>query len=180
MKTKQQKPIKKEKNNMAQLGGNYIPDPNETEDSFDIVPAGDYIAIISASDYVANQKGTGMILKLTYEIIDGEFKGRKIFENLNLENENAVAVQIAKKTLNSICLACGVNAIQDSSQLHSIPMLLDVGIKPAKGDYDAQNKIKKHLPVNGSAPQAPAQNGFQKPAGQGSEAPKKAQPWQKA
>ena len=166
---------------MAQLGGNYVPDPNETEESFDIVPVGEYIAVICASDYKANKKGTGMILSLTYEIIDGEFKGRKIFENLNLENENAVASQIAKKSLNSICLACGVQTVQDSAQLHGIPMLLDVGVKAAQGDYDAQNKIKKHLPASGQAPQAPAQTGFQKPAtGQGSEAGKSTkQPWQK-
>lgn len=160
---------------MAQIG-NYVPDPNETEESFDIVPAGEYIAVITASDYKVNKKNTGMILSLTYEIIDGPKKGSKIFENLNLENENAQAVQIAKKTLNSICLACGIQTVQDSAQLHGIPMLLDVGVKPAQGDYDAQNKIKKHLPVNGAAPSAPAQTGFQKPAEAGKP---KAQPWQK-
>lgn len=161
---------------MAQLGGNYIPDPNETEESFEIVPVGEYIAVISASDYVPNKKGTGMILKLTYDIIDGEFKGRKIFENLNLENENAQAAQIAKKSLNSICLACGVQTVQDSAQLHGIPMLLDVGVKAAQGDYEAQNRIKKHLPANGQAPQTPTQTGFQKPAEAGGA---KKQPWQK-
>jgi hypothetical protein len=164
---------------MAELGGNYVPNPNETEESFDIVPIGDYIAVISESDYVPNKKGTGMILKLTWEIIDGEFKGRKIFENLNLENENAQAAQIAKKSLNSICLACGVQAVQDSAQLHGIPMLIDVRVKAAQGDYDAQNSIKKHLPANGQAPTAPAQTGFQKPATGQAPAAAKEQPWNK-
>lgn len=162
---------------MAQIG-NYVPNPNETEESFDIVPAGEYIAVISASDYVVNKKQTGMILKLTYEILDGEFKGRKVFETLNLENENAQTVQIAKKTLNSICLACGVNVVQDSAQLHGIPMLIDVKVQPEKDGYDAQNKIKKHLPVNGQAPaqtQQPAQT-----QAQGTAQPaKKKNPWEK-
>jgi hypothetical protein len=57
-------------------------------------------------------------------------------------------------------------------------MLIDVKVKPEKDGYDAQNSIKKHLPASGQP--APAQTGFQKPAGgQGSEAPKKAQPWHK-
>ena len=157
---------------MAQLGGNYVPNPDETEESFDIVPAGEYIAVISASDYKANKKGTGMILNLTYEIIDGEFKGRKIFENLNLENENAQAAQIAKKSLNSICLAIGVTAVQDSAQLHGIPMKIDVKVKAPQGDYDAKNEIKKHSSANGQT--APAQTQAKAAPATG-----KAQPWMK-
>jgi len=160
---------------MAQLGGNYVPDPNETEESFDLVPAGEYIAVISASDYIPNKKGTGMILKLTWDILDPEeFAGRKVFENLNLENENAVAAQIAKKSLNSICLAAGVQAVQDSAQLHSIPMMLDIGVKAAQGDYEAQNRIKKHLPVNGAAQPKPAQT---QTAAAPATGVKKDQPW---
>lgn len=161
---------------MAQLG--YTADPNQPEESFDIVPAGEYTTIIEASDYTPNKQGTGMILKLTYQIIDGEFKGRKIFENLNLQNENAQAAQIAQRALNSICLAVGVQHVQDSAQLHGIPLIIDVSVKEDP-TYGKQNRIKKHLPASGQT-SAPATSGFSQtqtaPQGQGA---KKAQPWQK-
>lgn len=165
---------------MAQLG--YTADPNQPEESFDIVPAGEYTTIIEASDYTPNKQGTGMILKLTYQIIDGEFKGRKIFENLNLQNENAQAAQISQRALNSICLAVGVQHVQDSAQLHGIPLILDVSVKE-DATYGKQNRIKKHIPVSGQA-SAPATSGFVQTQPQQQTAPqtqgaKKAQPWQK-
>ena len=163
---------------MAQLG--YTADPNQPEESFDIVPAGEYTTIIEASDYTPNKQGTGMILKLTYQIIDGEFKGRKIFENLNLQNENAQAAQIAQRALNSICLAVGVQHVQDSGQLHGIPLILDVSVKEDP-TYGKQNRIKKHIPVSGQT-SAPATSGFSQPQQQTApqtQGAKKAQPWQK-
>ncbi len=165
---------------MAQLG--YTADPNQPEESFEIVPAGEYLAVIEDSDYTPNKQGTGMILKLTYQIIDGEFKGRKIFENLNLQHENQQAAQIAQRALNSICLAVGVQHVQDSAQLHNIPMLLDVSVKEDT-TYGKQNRIKKHLPAGGNQ-SAPATSGFVQTQPQQQTAPqtqgaKKAQPWQK-
>ena len=161
---------------MAQLG--YTADPNQPEESFEIVPAGEYTTIIEASDYTPNKQGTGMILKLTYQIIDGEFKGRKIFENLNLQNENAQAAQIAQRALNSICLAVGVQHVQDSAQLHGIPLIIDVSVKEDP-TYGKQNRIKKHIPVNGQT-SAPSTSGFAQPQQQAvPQGAKKAQPWQK-
>jgi hypothetical protein len=133
---------------------NYKVNPDEVESSFDAVPAGEYIAIIENSDYVPNKKGTGNYLGLTYQIIEGNFKGRKIFENLNLENQNQQAEQIARKSLNSIGLATGITDIKDSSQLHNIPMLIDVGIKDDP-NYGLQNRIKKHSALPGSMAQQP-------------------------
>jgi len=131
---------------MAEL--NYEVNKKELETSIEAVPAGEYIVIIESSDYVQNKQGTGMILKLVYQIIDGPFKGKKIFENLNLENVNKQAEEISRKALNSIGVATGVAKIQDSAQLHNIPMKLEVTVRNTD-DYGKQNNIKKHLPMNG-------------------------------
>ena len=152
---------------MAQL--NYKADLNDTEQSFDVVPADRYKAVIEASDYVPTKAGTGKILKLTYQIIDGNFKGRKIFNNLNLENPNQQAVTISRQTLNGICKACNVTDLQDSSQLHDISMMIDVTVKEDT-QYGMQNNIKKHVAIETkevSTPDAPP-----------SDRPAK-QPWEK-
>lgn len=166
---------------MAELG--YTPDYNQPEESFEIVPAGEYICIIAESDYAPNKKNTGMILKLTWEVIDGPLKERKIFENLNLQHENAQAAVIGQKALNSICIAAGIQHVQDSAQLHGIPMILDISVKDDP-TYGKQNQIKKHLPyqksnsVPGATP-PPAAGGFQQPVAPATgTAGVKKQPWQ--
>ena len=142
---------------MAQL--NYNVDTTQLEESFDVVPAGTYLAVIEDSDYAENKQGTGKILSLKYQIIDGPLKGRKLFENLNIENKSPQAEIIARKALNSIGLAVGVLQVKDSADLHNIPFYIDVKVKESE-KYGMQNSISKHTakgqPV--SAPK-PAANG---------------------
>jgi len=156
---------------------NYTPNHEETEESFDVLPAGEYLAIIEGSDYTQNKKGTGMILALRYQVIDGPLKGRKIFENLNIENQNKQAEQISRKALNSITKAVGLNHVQDSAQLHNIPLKITVKVKDDE-TYGKQNNIKKHEPAS-SQPiqeqQSPAVVGQQPVSG----IPPVAQPWAK-
>ena len=135
---------------MAKLG--YTVNPDETIDSYDVIPAGEYTAIIESSDYVDNKKGTGKILKLTYQIIDGPMKDRKIFDNLSLENPSAQAVEIAKKVLNSIGVATGVGHVDDSYDLHDIPMKIKVKIEgKEEDDYGRKNRITKYTAINAQA-----------------------------
>jgi hypothetical protein len=156
---------------MAEI--NYDVNDKELETSIDAVPAGEYTVVIESSDYVPNKQGTGMILKLTYQIIDGPQKGKKIFENLNLENVNKQAEEISRKALNSIGVAVGVNKIQDSAQLHNIPLKIDVTVKE-NAEYGRQNSIKKHLSINGAKPESVA--GSQVPPAPGAAGKK---PWER-
>ena len=159
---------------MAELNYQVNTDPKEQEQSFDPLPAGEYVVVVTDSDYLDNKKGTGRMLRLVYQVIEGPFKERKLFENLNLEHENQQAATIARKALNSIGMAVGVIDLKDSAQLHNIPLRLDVGIKPSE-EYGPQNRIKKHLPYKDDAPAVaptpqkeekkatPAQNGKKHP-----------------
>jgi hypothetical protein len=150
---------------MANLGNNYSADPNEKEQEFELLPAGEYKAIITESDYINNKKGTGMILKLTYKIIDGPLKERIVFENLSLEHQNEKTRVIAKSSLNAIMVAVGIPKLTDSSQLHNKPMLIKIKAVPAKDGYEPSNRITKHSSINAgvaSVPpigNAPVQNG---------------------
>jgi hypothetical protein len=157
---------------MANL--NFNVNSDDLEDVIEAVPAGEYKVIISNSDYKVNSKSTGMNLQLEYEIVEGNFKGRKIFENLCLEHEKEQTAAIARKKLNSIGVAVGVTDIKDSRQLHNIPLIVDVKVKNSE-EYGMQNDIKKHLPLNSNGTQnsnPPIQNGSE------DSAPKK-NPWEK-
>jgi len=132
---------------MANLNG-FNPAEFADEDSFDPIPAGDYVARISDSEMRETRDGTGQYLKLTWEVIEGQHKGRLVWENLNLVNRNPTAAGIARKTLARICKACGLNRpVQDSSELHGKPVKIKVVVRPASGQYSASNDVRGHSQV---------------------------------
>lgn len=116
---------------------------DEYKDEYAPLPAGRYTAMIVKSDLQATKAGNGSYLKLEIDIVDGQFKGRKLFENLNLDNPNQQAVNIAKATLANICRAVGVLHPKDSSELHMKPMSVMVSVEPERDGYPASNRIKR-------------------------------------
>jgi hypothetical protein len=109
-----------------------------------LIPAGKYRAVISASEEKQTKSASGSYLALTLTIIDGDHENRKVFARLNLNNPNDVASGIARQHLAQICKAVGVLTPQDSSDLHDIPMLITVTVRPAKGEYEESNDVKKY------------------------------------
>jgi len=129
---------------MALLKDTFITEETESI-SFDPIPAGNYEAQIVNSDLKVTKDGTGEYIALTWEVLDPEYAGRRIFDNLNIINKNEKAVAIAKSKLKQICEAMELAEFVDTQELHGQPVRIVVGIKPASGGYDAQNNIKKVL-----------------------------------
>lgn len=132
---------------------NFDANKYEPTGSFEPVPIGDYPVIISASEMKETKPKPGKIpgqyLQLTYDVIEGEFKGRKFFDRLNLVNENQTAQEIAQRALSAICRAVGVMHPKDSSELHNKPLVVTVGIRAASGEYGASNEIRGYKTIDG-------------------------------
>ena len=88
------------------------------------------------------KNGDGAYLELTFEVLDGEYKGRKVWANLNLENPSQTAVKIARAELSSICRAVGVMTPSDSTDLHNLPLVIRVKCKKRKDTGDLTNEVK--------------------------------------
>lgn len=116
---------------------------NEVEPSvgFEAIPAGKYQAVIVDSDMKPNKAGTGEYLQLEFEIIEGEYKGRKLWTRLNLNNPNADAVRMARADLSAICHAVNVPQPRDSVELHNLPLLVTVKCRKTP-DGEIVNDIK--------------------------------------
>ena len=127
-------------------------EPNAPRDP---IPAGWYKAVIEATEEKPTKAQTGSYLQLTIQVIEGEHAGRKVIDRLNLNNPNATAVEIAQRTLSSICRAVGVMTPRDSADLMDKPMMVKVKVKPASGDYSASNEVDDYAaPDKASAPAA--------------------------
>jgi hypothetical protein len=128
-------------------------DANQVEPAtdFEPVPAGKYLAVITDSEMKPNKAGTGHYLQLTFEILDGPCKGRRLWSRLNLDNPNAMAVQIARAELSAVCRAVGVLAPNDSADLHNLPLVVHVKCRKRDDTGEITNEIKgyskKETPV---------------------------------
>jgi hypothetical protein len=109
---------------------------------FDPIPAGKYLAVITATEMKATKAGTGEYLEVELEVIDGPYKGRKIWDRLTLKHPNELTVKIAKGTLSAICRAVGVMTPRDSVELHNLPLVAKVGIKPRDDTQEPTNTIR--------------------------------------
>lgn len=147
----------------------------------DPIPAGWYNAMVDESELKPTSDGLGARLAVRFNIIDGQYANRKIYTGFNIRNTNPVAQEIAFKQLSALAHAVGVLQVQDSQQLHGIPLKIRVKIRPPQNGYEAQNDISAYKDVNyspdskggdASAPAAPAGMGAPAaPAGFGTAAP---------
>ena len=116
----------------------------ELTNNYELLEDGTYTAIIADSEWKENRAKTGGYLNLKLEIIEGKYKGRVIFDMLNLQNQNPKAVEIAEQTLARICNAVGKTQVNESSDLYNIPLSIKIGTTPAQNGYEASNKIKNY------------------------------------
>jgi hypothetical protein len=127
----------------------------EPQTTYEPLPADWYKCVITDTEEKPTKAQTGSYLELKVEVIEGQYQGRLVFERLNLKNPNPTAVEIAQRSLSSICRAIGVNSPKDSAELRDKPMMVKLAVKPADGQYGASNEVKGYDAVDG-ATAAPA------------------------
>lgn len=174
---------------MVNLGGNFDASTVEPAQTFDVLPAGWYAAMITASERKETKSG-GAMLVLTFEFLENihpQLKGRKVWGRLNLWNSNAQAVQIAQRDLSAICRGVGVMAVTDTDALHHKPIAIKLKVRAAEGEYEASNEIAGYDAImarfpGGQAASAVQHQAFAAPAPAASSvasAPPAKMPWAK-
>lgn len=133
---------------------------NEVEPSsyFDAIPAGKYLAVITHSDKITTKDNKGHFLLLEFEIVEGDYKNRKLWSRLNIDNKNPETVRIANADLAAICRAVNVMQPRDSSELHNLPLTIVVKCRKNQDD-EIVNEIKGYAPkasLSGAVSATPA------------------------
>jgi len=127
---------------MANLNG-FDADKEEPMREFEALPADKYLAAIIESKIkpVKGNRG-GSYLELTFQVLEGKYKGRNLWARLNLDNKNDQAVKIARSELAAICRAVGVMQPKDSFELHNLPLLISVKCAKREDTGEITNEIK--------------------------------------
>lgn len=152
---------------MAQFDTAFDASSVDPATAYEVLHAGRYQVQIVESDLRVTKDGTGQYLWLMMDILEGEYQGRKVFDQLNLVNRSAQTVEIAQRTLSAICHATGKMQVSDSEELHLIAMTITVTVEPPKNGYGERNRIRYLTPeaaakANGKPASAP--NRSQRPA----------------
>jgi hypothetical protein len=126
---------------------------------FEVLPSDKYLVEITKSEMKATKSGDGSYLELEYTVLDGAFKGRKVWDRLCLNNRTQKTVEIARANLSAICHAVGVMKPRESSELHHIPFVVTVKLKKEKDSENIYNEVKGYAKrVSVVAPPAAAPN----------------------
>ena len=153
---------------MAQLNREFDSTVVPAGDPFELIPDGTVVTVVlDQSDMCQTKRGDGQRLKCEYVVIEGPYEGRRLYENLNLDNPSEKAVKIAERQLASLCAAAGKLKVSDSDELHGIPVLAKIGVEAESNGYPARNKIKSFFSASVDA----------KPADAKPVAAKQAAPW---
>lgn len=145
--------------------------PKADGKAFSPIPAGKYLAMLTETKVGRMKNGTGCRVDATVEIIDGEHRGRKVFEGLNILNPNSVTNQaISQGIVRALAEATGValNAVpQDLGPCKMKPVIVQVRIEKGKDQYPDRNRIVTFEPASN----LPNQQAWANPAAQQQQLP---------
>lgn len=124
---------------MGNLTGKF--DPNaEAQQDMGKLPTGEYLAHIVASDVKPTSNNTGEYAEFEYVVLDGDFKGRKHWARITLDNANDKAVEIGQRQLASLREATGVANPTDTVDFHNKPHVIRIEFYPAGSEIQYGQK----------------------------------------
>lgn len=119
--------------------------------SFDPLPAGNYLAEVFECEVKETKAGTGEYLQITWEIVDGPYKGRKIWDRLNIVNQNETAQRIGRERLNKLANIVGKPHLKDTDELYQCSATLRLVVREDP-QYGASNDVKDYRAPEGFVP----------------------------
>ena len=131
-----------------ELPETFDPSTHEGTHDFEPFPPGWYQAQMIENSVEHARNGNGMYLFAVFEILSGDHRGRKIYQNVTLQNASQQAVEIGQRLLTDIYTAIGITApTKDISVMLLKPVMVRVGIKRDKdGVYLDRNCITSVRP----------------------------------
>jgi len=124
---------------------------------FENIPNDDYTAILEKSEAKVTKETASLpksqqvtYLNFQWKITEGQYKGRTLFNILNINHEKDNVREIAMKELATICDACEKVSISDTEELHGIEITIVVGTDKGSAQYPPKNVIRGYKPLKGA------------------------------
>lgn len=130
----------------------------EASSPMEAVPSDWYPCLIASTEIKETKKGDGgRYLMFTFDIAEGPYKNRKLFDRLNLWNRNQQAVDIANKSMTAICQAVGLIQPRNHEEFRGKRLMVKA-VKTNDPQYGEGNEIKGYKAIESQEPSySPAQ-----------------------
>jgi Protein of unknown function (DUF669) len=125
-------------------------DPETQEGThFDVLSVGPYVAQVVDASVAQPKSGDGYYIGLSWQVTEGEYEGRYVFQRITFLHSNTQAVDIGRRQFKDLCVATGVSEqVKDVEVFKYIPCKLKVGIEKDKsGVYPDKNRVSRILPL---------------------------------
>jgi hypothetical protein len=110
----------------------------EPQGDFQLIPPGKYLVVFDDAEIKQTKAGTGHYLKLTMTFLDGEYRNRKLWDNINVQNPSAECVEIGLRKLAAVGVAIGEPVLKDTAQIVGKKCIAHIKVK------DEQNQIRTY------------------------------------
>ena len=145
---------------------------------YDPIPEGEYTLKALEAEEKETSKRDGSYIKVKYEVTKGEYAGRLLWQNFNINNPSEKAQRIGRQQLVAWATACGKPDADDTDKLLDKPFRASVSIEKGTGGYKDSNRIKAFLFEQEEASTRKAATPATKPAPKASApAAKSGNPW---
>ena len=131
---------------MAKFGFSVADTEYSERGEFEIIPKGTEVTLkATEAEEKKTSAGTGSYIAVEFEITKGEYVGRKVWQNFNVNNPNDKAEKIGREQIAGWARACGKPNAQDTDELLERPFNAKLGIEKGTGGYSDKNKIDSFL-----------------------------------
>lgn len=129
---------------------------------FDPLPTDWYTAQAIESELV--QKDNGVQLNLTWEILEGQFAKRRVWQREWAQHSSPGAQDIGQRMIRTLGKAMGMSVVDDSEKLKFKPIQIRVGLEKKEEGRAQRNEVKSARPCGQPGAAAPQQQGVGAPA----------------
>lgn len=144
---------------MPQLGEDFDTSTAEKRQGFEVIKAWVPAQIIE-SDTGPTKNGLGKRASFTFEVIDGPFKGRKVWHGINYQHASPEAQRIGQSELRELTEAIvGPGTIDNTDVLHFKPFMLKCGPDKDDPDKTAAKGFKPYDTATGASTGNPGSQG---------------------
>lgn len=129
-------------------------DLNEYESSgtrdYSPIPKGEYTIKCTDAETKTTRSG-GEMIAATFEVVGGEYDGRKVWNNYNIHNDSEKAQKIGREQVASWARACGKPNASSFDELLERKFIASIDIEKGKDGYADKNRIVGYV-MQSSAP----------------------------
>jgi hypothetical protein len=92
------------------------PQTDAADTGFTPLPEGVYRIAVESAECKPTKAGDGEYLSLVFQVLDGQYKGRKLFDKWNYRNKSSAAVAIAKATCSAFHKSAGLDRMLKTNE----------------------------------------------------------------